>query len=342
MERDSFISTPVEGNVRKTASSENQNLSLWEDASPAIPALGTSRLNWSYSRREAVDHCLRRYFYQYYASCSPDASLREQVKRPKEIKNHHLRVGELVHLAISTYFKKLKQGKDLPSSWRQSWVRKIFAEDQAYSKLIKSGGPSSTEKYPPTILDEIVFDVAEGDQLLEQAAEQLGAAIQTFFTSNALQEFRALGAKPHSLIEHKMSLDGYKAPVSGKIDLVVHEGISATIVDWKLGVASDGGAESLQLASYGLWANATYALPAEQIHIAKAHLADGSAVDFKADNGSFANARARIQQDLERMTILHTYGQAGIIDVFTPSPHLKMCRLCPFRRICPEGEENHA
>jgi ATP-dependent exoDNAse (exonuclease V) beta subunit len=255
--------------------------------------------------------------------------LREQVKRPKEIKNHHLRVGELVHLAISTYFKKLKQGKDLPSSWLQSWVRKIFAEDQAYSKLIRSGGPSSTEKYPPTILDE-------------QASEQLGAAIQTFFTSNALQEFRVLGAKPHSLIEHKMSLAGYKAPVSGKIDLVVHEEISATIVDWKLGVASDGGAESLQLASYGLWANAKYALPAEQIRIAKAHLADGSALDFKANSGSFANARARIQQDLERMTILHTYGQAGMIDVFTPSPHLKMCRLCPFRRICPEGEENHA
>jgi hypothetical protein len=221
-------------------------------------------------------------------------------------------------------------------------VRKIFAEDQAYSKLIKSGGPSSTDKYPPTVLDEIVFDVAEGDQLLEQAANQLGTAIQTFFTADALQEFRVLGARPHSLIEHKISLDGYEAPVSGKIDLVVHEGVTATIVDWKLGVASDGGAESLQLASYGLWAKATYDLAAEQIRIVKAHLADGSAVDFKADGGSFANARARIQQDLERMTILHHYGQAGTIDVFTPSPHLKVCRLCPFRRICPEGGGSHA
>ncbi len=24
-------------------------------------------LNWSYSRREALEHCTRRYFFQYYA-----------------------------------------------------------------------------------------------------------------------------------------------------------------------------------------------------------------------------------------------------------------------------------
>jgi hypothetical protein len=87
--------------VKKTASGGNQNLSLWDEEHLAVPALGSARLNWSYSRREAVDHCLRRYFYQYYASYSPDANLREELKRLKEIKNHHLRVGELVHLAIS-------------------------------------------------------------------------------------------------------------------------------------------------------------------------------------------------------------------------------------------------
>jgi hypothetical protein len=268
--------------------------------------------------------------------------LREQLKRFKEIKNRHLRIGDLVHLAISTYFRKSKQGNDLPSSWLQSWVKKLFAEDRAYSRLIRLGGPPSTEQYPPTVLDEIVYEVDDGTQLLEAANEQLGTAVHSFFSTNAFEEFRVLGAKPQSLIEHRMSLPGYRAPVSGKLDLAVQDRSFITIVDWKLGSFSEGGAESLQLASYGLWAKATYDLPVGAIRIAKAHLADGTVMDFRADDEAFANARVRIHQDLERMTLLHAYGQTGTMEAFTPAPHPKVCHLCPFRHVCPEGEKGNA
>jgi hypothetical protein len=322
-------------------SQRNLNLSLWEEEPSSAAVAGTARLNWSYSRREAAEQCLRRYFYQYYSNCVTDSSLRDQIQRIKEIKNRHLRIGELVHLAISTYFKKLKQGKTLTPAWVERWVAEIFAGDQAYSKRIKSGGPASNDKYPPTVMDEIVNGVPDGDRLLNEAGNQLRSAVQMFFTADSFEEFRRLGAQSHSLVEHKLSLGGYGVPVSGKIDLAVRDENVVRIIDWKLGVASDGGAESLQLASYGLWAKETYEIPSDQIRIAKAHLADGTVVEFRADEESFANAQARIHQDLERMTVLHTYGQAGTIDAFTPSPHAKLCRLCPFRQICPEGEGSH-
>lgn len=324
------------------SSRASANLSLWEEEQPALVGSGRARLNWSYSRRETFDQCLRRYFYQYYATCATDPKLREDLRRIKEIKNRHLRVGDLVHLAISTYFKKLKQGKDLPSSWLQNWVRKLFAEDQAYSRLIRSGGAPSTAQYPPTVLDELLYEVHNSTQLLEAANQQLGTAVQSFFSTSAFAEFRVLGARPQSLIEHKMSLSGYPAPVSGKLDLAVRDGSSITIVDWKLGSFSDGGAESLQLATYGLWARATYDIPVDAIRIAKAHLADGTVVDFRADSEAFANARVRIHQDLERMIFLHTYGQTGTMEAFTPAPHPKVCRLCPFRHVCPEGAKSDA
>jgi hypothetical protein len=314
------------------------NLSLWGE-DPFRDVAGNARLNWSYSRRESVDQCLRRYFYQYYGGCIPDAALRAEVKSLREIKNRHLRTGELLHLAVGTYFKKKKLGTDLPSNWLQSWVRKLFAADQQYSLSIRSGGARSTEQYPPTLLDEILLAEDSGDEL-RAATDQLIRAIQRFFADDVFKPFRILGSKQGSLIEHKLSLTGYPVPVSGKLDLAAEDGNSVTIVDWKLGCASDGGAESLQLATYGLWAQATYNLPAEQIRIVKAHLSDGAVVDFKADDEAFANARVRIHQDLERMSILHGYGEAGTVDAFTPLPHAKVCRLCPYRKICPEGKKH--
>jgi PD-(D/E)XK nuclease superfamily len=318
------------------ASRTSLNLSLWgEDAFGDVA--GYAHLNWSYSRRESLDQCPRRYFYQYYAGCIASPAARDEVKYLREIKNRHLRIGELLHLAIGTYFKKKKLGTDLPPSWLQSWVRKLFAADQQYSRSIRAGGAVSTEQYPPTLLDEILLG-GGGEKVLQPATEQLAGSIQRFFADDAFKPFRVLGSKPDSRIEHKLSLSGYPVPVSGKVDLAVYDGGSAIIVDWKLGCASDGGAESLQLATYGLWAQSTYRLPAAQIRIVKAHLADGAVVDFKSDDESLDNARLRIHQDLERMSILHRYGEAGTVEAFTPSPHGRVCRLCPFRQICPEGK----
>jgi hypothetical protein len=70
-------------------------------------------LSWSYSRREVLDQCTRRYLLQYYSGNLLDAKFTEKVNLLKGVKNRHLRTGELVHLVIGTYFRKLKQGKRL-------------------------------------------------------------------------------------------------------------------------------------------------------------------------------------------------------------------------------------
>lgn len=294
-------------------------------------------LNWSYSRRESVDQCTRRYFFQYYADALEDAELRTRAQFLKALKNRHLRTGELVHLMIGTYFKKLKQGKRLSADWLSKWARELFQEDRKYSAHIRAGGSPANQQYPPVILDEIVNEVDGQGELLAQSQDQMLRAIQQFFKSEAFLEFRALGASPESHIERKFTLNGFPARVSGKLDLAVGNESSATVVDWKIGRASDGGAESLQLATYGLWAAVQFGVNEENVRIAKAHLLSQDVVEFKADQQAFANARVRILQDLERMVILHRYGRLGVIDAFRPNPQKGVCRLCPFREVCPEG-----
>src|SRR5260370_367772 len=133
-------------------------------------------LNWSYSRRESLEHCTRRYFLQYYSTALPDSELKHRVKFLRGVKNRYLRTGELVHLVIGTYFKKLKYGKNLSADWLTKWVRSLFLEDKKYSAHIRGGGAPSNQQYPPVILDEILNEEDDHNGLLTQAEEQMVGA----------------------------------------------------------------------------------------------------------------------------------------------------------------------
>jgi len=295
-------------------------------------------LNWSYSRREALEHCTRRYFFQYYASALPHGEFKTNGNFLRGVKNRYLRTGEIAHLVIATYLKKLKIGRNLSEEWLAKWAKDLLLEDRKYSLHIRNGGASAQQQFPPTILDE-VLNCSEGDEgLLDHAEEQMLRAIHNFFRSPAFAEFRSLGALPEARIECKLSLPGFPVPVTGKIDLAVVSDANATVVDWKIGGSSDGGTESLQLATYGFWATTEFGTDEQNVRIVKAHLTTDEVVQFNVDLKTFVNARVRILQDLERMVILHRYGKLGVIEAFTPNPQEGVCRLCPFREVCPEGK----
>ncbi len=295
-------------------------------------------LKLSYSRRESLEQCTRRYFFLYYGRSVEDRELRAKIQFLKGIKNRHLRIGELIHLVIGTYFKKLKDRKRVAADGLTTWARELFQQDQIYSEHIRRGGTATKQPFPPATLDEIVNEQEAQSEIMAQSEQQLLKALDRFFISSTFAEFRTLGVSVNSHIERKFSLDGYPGVVTGKIDLAAPNEHGVTIVDWKTGSASDGGAESLQLAMYGMWAMAEFGIAPESVRIAKAHLVTEEIVEFGADGQAFANARARILQDFERMGILHGYGKTGTIEAFTPNPHPAVCRLCPFRKLCPEGE----
>ncbi len=295
-------------------------------------------LNLSYSRRESLDQCTRRYFFQYYGSKLENSELLAKAQFLRGVKNRYLRTGELVHLVIGTYFKKVKQGKQVVADGLTKWAGELFRQDQMYSAHIRNGGQAASQPYPPVILDEILNERTGHDRLLVQAEEQMVNSLEQFFKSSTFSDFRVLGASAGSHIERKFSLGGFPGRVSGKVDLAAPSEQGATVIDWKIGSASDGGAESLQLAMYGMWAMTEFGVRGENVRIAKAYLVSQEVVEFKADQQAFANARVRILQDFERMVVLHGYGKAGAIGAFTPNPQQGVCRLCPFRQICPEGE----
>src|SRR5712664_3781762 len=64
--------------------------SLFADLTEGVLASDYVGLNWSYSRREALEHCTRRYFYQYYSEALKDPRLRARVLFLKSVKEQIL------------------------------------------------------------------------------------------------------------------------------------------------------------------------------------------------------------------------------------------------------------
>ena len=67
------------------------------------------RRTHSYSKRDVLDSCLRKYFYEYYASAQRtafDAELKAEVRRLKELSNVFLLAGDRLHWLIEQRLKK--------------------------------------------------------------------------------------------------------------------------------------------------------------------------------------------------------------------------------------------
>ena len=101
-------------------------------------------------------------------------------------------------------------------------------------------------------------------------------------------------------IESPISVRHQGVSLRGKVDLAFSKTGRATVVDWKMG-EGDGGADSLQLLFYAIWAMQTFACPSDQVDLFKAHLGSGTVSPFDFGPKAILRAKARISQDVERM-----------------------------------------
>ena len=141
---------------------------------------------WSHSRRETLEKCARKYYYEYYGS-----NLRKAKEDPQKEKlhflealgNRNLRTGNILHLVIKTYLNKLRQGEEWSLNRLLHWARKIYHADLEYSRRYKHGTPLPDEKYPPTLLLEFYYGWPDAESLSAEAGKRLVTALTNFMTS---------------------------------------------------------------------------------------------------------------------------------------------------------------
>ena len=308
------------------------------------PTRASRRLDgvtWSYSRRNLIEQCPRRYYFAYYGS-NKNVALKDPQKPLlmflKRLSSRYERAGSILHLTIATALRNSLKGRTIDSTGLQRWARGIFEKDIEYSIRDPRGQNPSTERFPPVLLREFYYDQDDAEGECRGVMGSLTSGIGAFAEEPSYAAFRELRNHPRVLIESWTSLSDFPCRVNGRVDLAVQTDTSVLVLDWKMGHDSNVD-DSLQLASYALWACDHFDVSPESVQIMKAPLADGVLISSQVDEGMLRRGQARILQDVELMNAMDEYGKNGQSDAFTPCAQAGVCSFCPFLEACEEGRD---
>lgn len=319
-------------------------LSLFEAATlepPPAPLKERLRcVEWSFSRRSTFEQCPQKYYLDYYGGSkrrAPAEAEKPLIRQLKLRQNRYERTGEIVHSAIANYFRLAQKGTIQSAKNLIQQAQRMLAGDVAASQAAQSNGtPSGTASGP---LLEFFNDPTNAETLYEDASKRMSAALQNFASHPRYEKIRNAGRSIGTEVERMFKLTTLPCRVTGIVDFAVRASGKPAVVDWKSGKPSQSEEDSLQLTAYALWGAKNFGGPPEKIAIYKAFLGSGSLVSFPLTQASVEKGKRRILQDVERMIEMHDYGDQGRRRAFTPCAQSKVCILCPYLPICPEGKE---
>jgi len=295
------------------------------------------RRTHSYSKREILETCLRRFFYQYYASDKRnpfDETKKQTIRQLKNMSSCYLLAGEILHSLIALYFKK---GSDWGFQWYITNSKKRFDKHLNYSQNPGHNADQLKEQYPPKMLLEYYYNNPNAENIANQAQERLVLALNNFFSNNDFSLLRKALLEKKLLIEEKISglkINDYG--IDGKLDIVaIDDTVSKIwIIDWKLG-SPDGEQNSLQLFTYGWWAAEKIPFEPSEVKFQRAFLG-GGVIEKECflDDSFLRRGKARLIQDIELMKELDSYGKAGNERAFSQCQKEKVCAQCKYQQIC--------
>lgn len=307
------------------------------DSNKDVSAEATSeKLKWSYSKRSKFEQCSRAYYYTYFGGTNDQDPSRKRIQFLKGLSNRYLNLGNVAHLVIRTFFKKAQQGE----IWKQdrliNWGLKMLRENRSYSQKHPDGNYIPSVQFPPKLLMEYYYRFENVETLYDEAETRLQEALTNFMSAPSFAPFRFHGKQRGAIVEEWINLSSLPYAITGQVDLAYKENDIVTIVDWKIGKDDSEGEDSLQLATYALWAIEHFGCHPDQIRIFKAYLGSMEVVSFEINQMKLDIAKLRIIQDSDRMTAMEAYGQHGVSSAFTPCYQLGICRNCPFQELCYE------
>jgi len=293
------------------------------------------RYSHSYSKRGTLESCLRKYFFEYYASAkrlSFDADRKELIRGLKEFTGIHMLAGDILHWFIVQYLKK---GASI-QSWAERTGLDRFDRAVRYSRDPMRMANMRYDKYPPPMLVEFYYQNPKAEELVSAARQSLQRGMRNFLQEALIVElWRSITAGEH-WVEKRVSklpkVDGYG--IDGQIDLAGRNPRGVRIVDWKLGVQG-GGHDSFQMLIYGMWAEKEFSLEPADVRVQRVFLGGATVEPEKSlDRAMLRAGRARLIQDIELMQDLDPYGREGNEEAFSPCMKENVCRQCSYQQAC--------
>ena len=137
------------------------------------------RKEYSFSKRDALESCARRYFYEFFAAWKTvpfDADRKARIKAAKELTGVHLLAGERLHWFIRQF---LTMYPNVPA-WVEDVCFRGYDDSVCYSKNPARNAGMLKAEYPPKLLLEFHHKMADAPEQAKQAREKLARAIGHF------------------------------------------------------------------------------------------------------------------------------------------------------------------
>ena len=292
---------------------------------------------WSPSKRNQLEQCPRKYYYQYYGNAA-DVMIGHpaSLKFYRKLSNSWMLAGILLHLKIREVFGIWRKGGTLDNG---PFLKEIAQRWQRVRETSVQFARSGNYSQPPTgvLLSEFIFKQPFAQKIWWEAGHRLERALLGFLTLPELERFRQGGLTDEAAIEQSVRVNGRGFRMRGKIDLAWRENGRVTVADWKSG-DREGADSDLQLLAYALGVQDHFGCVLEDLDLFRVELGSGNPILLSVNDREAARAKARMAQDTKLMIDLHKYGSEGSIEAFTPTGSPRICSLCPYQRICPGSE----
>jgi CRISPR/Cas system-associated exonuclease Cas4 (RecB family) len=291
-----------------------------------------NELSWSKSRAQLFESCRRRYWFHYYGSWDGwEGNASERCHAAwvlKKLQTRWMWAGDLVHRTIAETLEAMRAGATRDAE---------KTADGAVETMRQEYDDSRKKKYwrNPNRhcgLLEHEYEVELPDDRWGEVADHVRHCVGAFFKSPFPEKLTGLPEGAWLPIERLSSflLEGRKVYV--KPDFAYRSEEGAVIIDWKTG-RKDEAADPVQLACYTLYAlDKDWASSPEKVVAIEYNLARGRAREEAMSAARVEEVRGHILASLAEMRPLHE----GPEKDFPVTGDAKVCRDCPFRKICPE------
>jgi len=301
-----------------------------------IAKTSASSVVWSFSRRNTLETCPRKYYYQYYGSKQEKRGSPKEldsIRFLKMLSNQHLVSGKIVHSLIRLYLTKAQEGTVYPLDTLKKMARDKVTQSIAFTENYQQGDEKKYQ-YPPYLLQEVFEERENCRAMYQEVIDKTSMLLESFHQSEVFKPFVEAGKRPGAFAEKKFKLPlDEHTKVSGEADLAFWEDGHFVICDWKTGKVEDVD-DSMQLLTYTWWAMEEHKAPLDKIKLYKAYLLKNEVKEFSLTERDFYQNKIAIRQNADTMLEMAEFGEEGNCDAFTPCRQPKICALCPFHKIC--------
>lgn len=296
--------------------------------------------SWSHSRQRALNGCVRRYYWQYYAAHNGwerGAPPRSRAAWTlKQLTAYPLALGTAVHAQARRVAEAARDAGPVPDydglrAGARGALNRLYLRSRDRTAFL-----AAPSRHPITA--DAYYDRASAPDLFERLRVQLGRCLTNLLDQPVWDE---LTGQPRTAVRVVDALAAFAVdgvPVYVAPDLVFRTPRAGWVVlDWKSGAGEDGAAD--QLALYGLYLRDGLGLPARDggYEGRVVHLETGRSTVVWLAADDLEAARARVGDGVRRM---HAYladvrrNVARPPAAFPLAADRRVCRFCAYRELC--------